>query len=69
MVGLAMECHGDGKEADEMKIRFPVLIGVGAAALLAQCLALHALAEEDIATLDAAFEATFREGPTGGFGV
>ena len=38
-------------------------------ALLVQCLALHALTEEDIATLDAAFEATFREGPTGGMGV
>ena len=38
-------------------------------ALLTPCLALHALTEEDIATLDAAFEATFREGPTGGMGV
>ncbi|MBR3924110.1 MAG: hypothetical protein IKJ45_13410, partial [Kiritimatiellae bacterium] len=44
------------------------LLGV-VAALLAQCPALHALTEEDIATLDAAFEATFREGPTGGMGV
>ena len=44
------------------------LLGV-VAALLTQCLALHALTEEDIATLDAAFEATFREGPTGGMGV
>ena len=38
-------------------------------ALLTQCLALHALTEEDIAMLDAAFVATFRESPTGGFGV
>ena len=43
-----------------------ILLGV---TLLTQCLALHALTEEDIATLDAAFEATFREGPTGGMGV
>ena len=43
-----------------------ILLGV---ALLTQCLALHALTEEDIATLDAAFEATFREGPTGGINV
>lgn len=43
-----------------------ILLGV---ALLTQCLALHALTEEDIATLDAAFVATFRESPTGGFGV
>lgn len=38
-------------------------------ALLTPCLALHALTEEDIAMLDAAFVATFRESPTGGFGV
>ena len=38
-------------------------------ALLTPCLALHALTEEDIATLDAAFEATFRESPSGGMGV
>ena len=44
------------------------LLGV-VAALLTPCLALHALTEEDIAMLDAAFEATFREGPTGGMGV
>ena len=44
------------------------LLGV-VAALLTPCLALHALTEEDIATLDAAFVATFRESPTGGFGV
>ena len=44
------------------------LLGV-VAALLTQCLALHALTEEDIATLDAAFEATFRESPSGGMGV
>ena len=43
-----------------------ILLGV---ALLTQCLALHALTEEDIAMLDAAFVATFRESPTGGFGV
>ena len=43
-----------------------ILLGV---ALLVQCLALHALTEEDIATLDAAFEATFREGPTCGINV
>ena len=43
-----------------------ILLGV---ALLVQCPALHALTEEDIATLDAAFEATFREGPSGGMGV
>ena len=43
-----------------------ILLGV---ALLTPCLALHALTEEDIAMLDAAFVATFREGPTGGFGV
>ena len=43
-----------------------ILLGV---ALLTQCLALHALTEEDIATLDAAFEATFREGPTCGINV
>ena len=44
------------------------LLGV-VVALLTQCLALHALTEEDIATLDAAFEATFRESPSGGMGV
>ncbi|MBR6588704.1 MAG: hypothetical protein IKK82_14975 [Kiritimatiellae bacterium] len=44
------------------------LLGV-VAALLAQCPALHALTEEDFATLDAAFEATFRESPSGGMGV
>lgn len=43
-----------------------ILLGV---ALLVQCPALHALTEEDIAMLDAAFVATFRESPTGGFGV
>ena len=43
-----------------------ILLGV---ALLAQCPALHALTEEDFATLDAAFEATFRESPSGGMGV
>ena len=43
-----------------------ILLGV---ALLVQCPALHALTEEDIATLDAAFEATFRESPSGGMGV
>ena len=43
-----------------------ILLGV---TLLTQCLALHALTEEDIAMLDAAFVATFRESPTGGFGV
>ena len=43
-----------------------ILFGV---ALLVQCPALHALTEEDIATLDAAFEATFRESPSGGMGV
>ena len=43
-----------------------ILLGV---ALLTPCLALHALTEEDIAMLDAAFVATFRESPTGGFGV
>ena len=43
-----------------------ILLGV---TLLTQCLALHALTEEDIATLDAAFEATFRESPSGGMGV
>ena len=43
-----------------------ILLGV---ALLVQCPALHALTEEDIATLDAAFEATFREGPTCGINV
>ena len=43
-----------------------ILLGV---ALLTQCPALHALTEEDIATLDAAFEATFRESPSGGMGV
>ena len=42
-----------------MKIRLPVLIGVGVAALLTQCLALHALTEEDIATLDALTENDF----------
>ena len=43
-----------------------ILLGV---TLLTPCLALHALTEEDIAMLDAAFVATFRESPTGGFGV
>ena len=40
-----------------------------AAAFLAQGLALHALTESDLSTLDAAFEATFRESPSGGLGV
>jgi hypothetical protein len=40
-----------------------------AAAFLAQGLALHALTESDLSTLDAAFAATFREGPTGGLSV
>jgi hypothetical protein len=39
------------------------------AAVLALVLALHALTESDLSTLDAAFEATFRESPTGGMGV
>ena len=43
-----------------MKIRLPVLIGVGVAALLTQCLALHALTEKDIATLDVAYFYNFK---------
>ena len=43
-----------------------ILLG---ATLLILVFALHALTEEDIATLDAAFEATFREGPTCGINV
>ena len=39
------------------------------ASVLAQGLALHALTESDLSTLDAAFAATFRESPTGGRGV
>lgn len=37
--------------------------------LMARCLGLGALTENDISTLDAAFEATFRESPSGGLGV
>ena len=37
--------------------------------LLAQGFALGALTEGDLSVLDAAFEATFRESPTGGMGV
>ena len=40
-----------------------------AAAALVQGFALHALTESDLSTLDAAFAATFREGPTGGLSV
>ncbi len=39
------------------------------AVVLAQVLALHALTESDLSALDAAFEATFREGPILGIGV